>query len=126
MAYPKSAAAVPLASAPLPVSVIVASTGRGGIGKDGSIPWRLKGDLAYFKRVTTNAPAGKKNIVIMGRKTWESIPAKFRPLPDRLNVVLTRRATEPEFSASFPEGVLLASSVVDALTQLATSSDISQ
>jgi dihydrofolate reductase/thymidylate synthase len=108
------------------ISVIVASTPKGGIGKDGALPWKLPEDMAHFKKVTTSCPDGMRNAVIMGRKTWESIPAKFRPLPDRLNVVLTRRATEPEFSASFPEGVLLASSVVDALNQLATSSDISQ
>jgi dihydrofolate reductase len=75
-----------------PFSVIVAATTSGGIGKDGNLPWRLSKDMQYFKAVTTRSPEGKRNAVIMGRKTWESIPAKFRPLPDRINVVITRNA----------------------------------
>jgi dihydrofolate reductase len=51
--------------------------------------------MAFFKKVTSEAPEGAaQNAVIMGRKTWESIPAKFRPLPGRLNVVLTRSPDE--------------------------------
>ena len=78
-----------------PFSIIVASDEKGGIGKDGDLPWRIPGDLKYFKEITTKssstkaAEANKKNAVIMGRKTWESIPSKFRPLPGRLNVVLS-------------------------------------
>jgi len=104
--------------ASLPVSVIVATTGKGGIGKDNAIPWRLSGDLKYFKRVTTTAPAGKTNVVIMGRKTWDSIPAKFRPLPDRLNVVLSRSAEAEAF-----EGATLARSLPDALKALESRED---
>ena len=61
-------------------SVVVAATEAGGIGLDGQMPWRLPKDLAYFKRVTTaaaEAEEGQQNVVIMGRKTWDSIPAKF-------------------------------------------------
>ena len=57
----------------------------------GSIPWRIKNDLKFFKQITSNVTNNeKRNAVIMGRKTWESIPDKFRPLPNRLNIVLTR------------------------------------
>ena len=56
------------------------------IGKDGTMPWHLPEDLAHFKRTTLGCP------VIMGRKTWDSIPPKFRPLPGRANFVLTRQA----------------------------------
>ncbi len=56
------------------------------IGKGGVMPWHLPEDLAHFKRVTLNHP------VIMGRKTWDSIPPKFRPLPGRTNIVVTRQA----------------------------------
>jgi dihydrofolate reductase len=55
------------------------------IGKDGTMPWHLAEDLAHFKRTTLGCP------VIMGRKTWDSVPPKFRPLPGRVNVVLTRQ-----------------------------------
>jgi dihydrofolate reductase len=54
------------------------------IGRDGALPWRLPEDLAHFKRLT----AGQA--VVMGRRTWESLPARFRPLPGRRNLVLSR------------------------------------
>ncbi len=74
-----------------PVNLIVAATARGGIGKDGRLPWELPTDMAFFRTTTlaTSGAAGKQNAVVMGRKTWASIPAKFRPLKGRLNVVLS-------------------------------------
>jgi dihydrofolate reductase len=57
---------------------------RGGvIGADGGLPWHLPEDLATFRRLTTGST------VVMGRRTWESLPPRFRPLPGRTNVVLT-------------------------------------
>lgn len=57
---------------------------RGGvIGRDGGMPWHVPEDLAHFREVTTGAP------VIMGRRTWESFPERFRPLPGRRNIVVT-------------------------------------
>jgi len=76
-----------------PITLILAATPTMGIGLRGSLPWHLKSELAYFARVTTHLPAaaaGTTNAVIMGRTTWESIPARFRPLRNRLNVVLSR------------------------------------
>lgn len=71
--------------------VVVAATKEMGIGKDGKLPWNLPFDLKFFKDVTLQTSnSDKLNAVIMGRKTWESIPLKFRPLPGRLNIVLTR------------------------------------
>ena len=72
------------------LTLIVAATTSNGIGHSSRLPWRLPHEMAYFAHVTSNAPEGKKNVVIMGRKTWESIPPKFRPLKDRLNVVISR------------------------------------
>ncbi|HEX6243645.1 MAG TPA: dihydrofolate reductase [Polyangiales bacterium] len=72
-------------------SVIVAADEALGIGREGKLPWHLPGDMAFYKRTTSEAPAGKQNAVIMGRKTYASIPPQFRPLKNRLNVVLTRQ-----------------------------------
>ncbi|KAH8176271.1 dihydrofolate reductase domain-containing protein [Sarocladium implicatum] len=79
------------------LTLIVAATRSMGIGLNGSMPWKgLRKEMQYFARVTsrvpTEAPAGSMNAVIMGRKTWDSIPPKFRPLKDRLNIVITRSA----------------------------------
>jgi len=108
------------------ISVIVATTQKGGIGKDGTLPWKLPEDMAHFKKITTAAPSGKMNAVVMGRKTWESIPDKFKPLAGRINVVLSRKVAEPSFVSPYPADVLTASSVANALSQLAGRDDVSE
>ncbi len=75
------------------VKIIVAVAQNGVIGKDGSIPWRISADLKRFSELTKG---NGKNAVIMGRKTWESIPAKYRPLPGRMNLVVTSSAIRSE------------------------------
>jgi len=109
--------------APRSFSVIVATTPKGGIGKDGTLPWRLPEDMAHFKRVTSavEAGSGKSNAVIMGRKTWESIPEKFKPLAGRVNVVLTRSVPDP---SHYPPGVLTADSLTAGLDQLGAREDV--
>ncbi|KAF2091091.1 dihydrofolate reductase [Saccharata proteae CBS 121410] len=82
-----------MSSTRLPLTLIVAATPSLGIGRNGALPWpMLKKEMAYFSRVTKRkpTPAHPENVVIMGRKTWESIPPKFRPLPSRKNVVVSR------------------------------------
>lgn len=73
------------------LSIVVAiSRPEMGIGKNGSIPWKLKKDIQFFKEITSFCPtAGKRNAVIMGKNTWFSIPEKFRPLSNRLNIVVS-------------------------------------
>lgn len=72
-------------------SIVVAADQNNGIGINGSLPWRIKGDMDYFKHITSKVyNEGHRNVVIMGRKTYESIPEKYRPLPDRINVIVTR------------------------------------
>ncbi len=92
-------------------SIIVALDEERGIGKGGVLPWHLPADLRYFKQVTTPRQGDPENVLIMGRKTWESIPLKFRPLPGRLNVVISGQPGYP-----LPDGVGLFSSLQDALT----------
>ena len=71
--------------------VVVAATKTWGIGAGGALPWRLPGDLRHFRELTARtADPGKLNAVVMGRRTWDSLPPKFRPLPGRVNVVLSR------------------------------------
>jgi dihydrofolate reductase len=90
--------------------VVVAADREWGIGKSNGLPWpKLKGDLAHFRRVTSEASEGRRNAVIMGRKTWESAEVAGRPLPRRLNIVITRRGLTP------PEGVLVVGSLDAAL-----------
>ena len=93
-------------SAPGPRLGLIWAEARGGvIGKDGGMPWHVPEDLAHFKERTTGHP------VIMGRRTWESFPERFRPLPDRRNIVVT---TDAEWAA---DGAERASSLDEALAQ---------
>jgi dihydrofolate reductase len=90
-----------------PKLTLVAAVARNGvIGKDNRLPWHLPEDLAHFKALTTG------NAVIMGRKTWESLPQKFRPLPQRLNIVVSRdpayRADGATVVTSLPAAVAAA------------------
>ncbi len=72
---------------PKPTLTLIAAVARNGvIGKDNALPWHLPADLRHFKALTTG------HAVIMGRKTWESLPERFRPLPGRQNIVVTRNA----------------------------------
>lgn len=86
------------------IGLIWAQSSSGVIGRDGGIPWRLPEDQARFKELTMG------HTVVMGRLTWESLPAKVRPLPGRRNVVLTRR---PDYAA---DGAEVVASLDDALT----------
>jgi dihydrofolate reductase len=84
--------------------VLVAAVAHGGvIGYDGAVPWRLPEDMAFFRELTTGYP------VVMGRRTWDSLPDRFRPLPGRRNIVVTRNR------AWAAEGAERAGSVDEAL-----------
>jgi len=73
------------------ISIIVAVNNKNGIGYKGDLLYRLKKDMNFFKNKTISTKnINKKNAVIMGRNTWESIPDKFKPLADRLNIILTK------------------------------------
>ena len=85
------------------LTLVVAIARNGVIGQDNRLPWHLPEDLAHFKALTTG------HAVIMGRKTWASLPPKFRPLPQRLNIVVTR---DPAFRA---DGAVVVHSLPDAV-----------
>ena len=83
-------------------SIIVATDKKLGIGRDNRIPWHISADLKHFKAITTAGyVSGCQNVVIMGRKTWESLPANARPLAGRINAVLTSNT-----GYSLPAGVM--------------------
>ncbi len=86
------------------VGLVWAQTSGGVIGKDGRMPWNLPEDLKHFSRLTRGHP------VIMGRKTWDSLPPRFRPLPGRRNIVVTRQTDWNE------KGSQRASSLREALS----------
>lgn len=86
------------------LSLIAAVARNGAIGKNNELLFRIREDMQYFKRTTQGHP------VIMGRKTWESLPARNRPLPGRLNIVVTRN---PAWHA---EGAVAVHGLAEALT----------
>ena len=89
---------------PKPVLTLIAAIARNGvIGIGNRLPWQLPADLKHFRELTTG------HAVIMGRKTWESLPPKFRPLPGRRNIVVTRNS---EYDA---EGAAVSTSLPDAV-----------
>jgi dihydrofolate reductase len=90
-------------SAP-PLTLIAAVARNRVIGLNNRLPWQLAEDLRHFRALTRGHP------VIMGRKTWESLPAAFRPLPERMNIVVSRQSAYP-----LPAGAHLARTLADAL-----------
>ena len=90
---------------------VVAADLDWGIGKAGGLPWpKLRGDLQHFKRITSTASEGRRNAIVMGRKTWESKEVAGKPLPNRLNVVVSHG------QPVVPDGVIVAHSVDEALS----------
>ena len=85
------------------IALIYAQSANGVIGQQGHMPWHLPEDLAHFRQHTQGAP------VIMGRKTWDSLPSRFKPLPGRCNIIITRQENWKE------NGVKRATSLHNAL-----------
>ena len=94
------------------INLIYARAANGVIGKDNTMLWHLPEDMAHFKQLTNGWP------VIMGRKTWDSLPRKFRPLPGRVNIVITRQT---DWVA---DGAIALPSLAQALTLCHASSEV--
>lgn len=100
------------------IAMILANDDKGWIGKAWKLPWHLPSDMEYFREITSTALSmKKKNAVIMGRKTWESIPEKYRPLPNRDNYILTH-------DKNYQAPVTVFHDLDDALRTLQESSEI--
>ena len=106
------AAATPMPTPAPRINLIYARAANGVIGKNNAMPWHLPEDMAHFKGLTQGWP------VIMGRKTWDSLPPRFRPLPGRTNVVITR---QPGW---MDNGAQPAASLEDALALCAPAEEI--
>lgn len=89
------------------ITLLWAQDRTGAIGRENTIPWRVPEDVRRFRELTGAAP------VVMGRKTWESLPERFRPLPGRRNVVISRSA------GYVADGAEVLASVTDALDAIA-------
>lgn len=99
--------------------VVVAADQAFGIGHGGDLPWpKLKGHLAHARAITDDAPAGQRNAIIMGRKTWEAKSAGQKPSPRRLTVVVSSGSLE------LPDGVLAARSLTEALYKAGRHDDV--
>ena len=94
------------------ISLIAALASNRAIGKDNALLWHLPEDMRHFRETTRGKP------VIMGRKTWESLPESFRPLPGRHNIVVSR---DPAYQAS---GATLVRSFEDAVQQAADEEEV--
>jgi len=105
---------------PKPIKLIVATDTNGGVGINNQLPWSFRSDMQHFKQVTSQTQNDdKQNAVIMGRKTWESIPSQFRPLPGRLNIVISRQE-----NLEIPEGVLHFSDPIKAIEDIQSNTNI--
>ncbi|KAH8417275.1 hypothetical protein KR222_007874 [Zaprionus bogoriensis] len=93
-------------------SLIVAVCENFGIGFQGNLPWHLKSELKYFSRTTKRiSDPRKRNVVIMGRNTYYGVPASKRPLPERLNIVLSTTLS----ASDLPQDVLLCRDLESAM-----------
>jgi dihydrofolate reductase len=118
---------------PRVLTLIVATTKDLGIGKDGGLPWpQLKQEMGYFARVTKRQPTTISghiksiNAVVMGRKTWDSIPTKFRPLKGRLNVVISRSMKHEAAHDKVQEWPMVVGSLESAMHALQTQEEDSR
>ncbi|KAM7541429.1 hypothetical protein Aperf_G00000042409 [Anoplocephala perfoliata] len=100
------------------LNLIAAVSKNGGIGKNGKLPWRIPEDMEFFNRISSTAKQGRKNITILGRLTWLSIPPKFRPLSGRINIVVSSQLkTVPDnvhLVKSFDESLRLSEKLIGA------------
>lgn len=103
--------------------VVAVATEKLGIGYKGEIPWKCSKDMKYFRDLTTTTnDTQRKNVVIMGRKTWESLPSRYRPLPNRINIVLTNTISDKDVDKGCD--LLKCNSITNALLLLEKRSDV--
>lgn len=101
-------------------SIILAVDNENGIGKCWDLAWKIPEDMKYFKDTTTNTQdVNKQNAVIMGRKTWESIPEKYRPFQNRKNFILSKSSPNNDQSNLWALGYNNLDSCLEYISQQA-------
>ncbi len=100
-------------------NIILAVDDKNWLWKNNELAWKLSSDMKYFKEITTKTQdLSKFNAVIMWKKTWKSIPSKFRPLNDRINCVLTRNIKNDDIWSKLDDFVLYFNSFEHCLSEL--------
>lgn len=100
-------------------SIIIATDSKNWIWKNNSLVWKIPSDMRYFKELTSNTKdLSKLNAVIMWRKTWESIPGKFRPLQDRINCILSTTLKSESINSQIDDFTLYFNSLEHCLNEL--------
>lgn len=101
------------------VNLILAIDKKNGLWKNNELAWGISEDMKYFKKITSQTQdLAKHNAVIMGRKTRDSIPSKFRPLSDRINCILTRKIKKSDIGSKIDDFVLYFNSIEHCLSEL--------
>lgn len=106
-------------------SIILAMDDKKWIGRKNDLAWKIQADLKYFKDITTkNEDLAKHNWVIMWRRTWESIPAKHKPLSDRINVVISKKVKTENINSKLEDFVLHFNNFDHALEELSRKENV--
>lgn len=106
-------------------SLILAVDKKNWLWKSGDLVWKIPGDMKYFKNITSKTQdLAKHNAVIMWRKTWDSIPSKYRPLPDRINCILSRSLKYEDIHSKIDNFVLHFNSFDHCLKELTNKDNI--
>lgn len=107
------------------INLILAVDEKKWIWRDWDLAWKISKDLKYFKEITTKTyDLAKMNAIIMGRKTRESIPSKFKPLSDRINCILTRKIKYDSIWSKIDDFVLYFNSIEQALSELESKENV--
>lgn len=101
------------------INLILAVDEKNWLWKNNSLVWNIPSDLKYFKKITSETEdLAKLNAIIMGRKTWESIPAKFKPLSDRINCIITKSVKTNDIGSNLDDFTLYFNSITHCLSEL--------
>ena len=107
------------------INIILAIDDKNGLWKNWDLAWKISADLKYFKNITSKTKdLAKLNAVVMWKNTWESIPLKYRPLPNRINCVLSRLIKQESIWSKINDYVLYFNSIDSCIEELITKTNL--